>query len=59
MIVKSGPPEEAYEYSVFALAIAGLIIATVHAAAQSVTTNLQDAKGQSFGMAVLTDPRAV
>jgi len=39
----------------FALAMAGLIIATVHAAAQSVTVNLQDAKGQSVGTAVLTE----
>ena len=39
----------------FALSIAGLIIATVDAAAQSVTVKLQDAKGQSVGTAVLTE----
>lgn len=38
------------------LAIAGLlIIGTVHAAAQLVTVNLQDAKGQSVGTALLTE----
>jgi len=40
-----------------ALAIAGLLIGSIHAAAQPVTVNLQDAKGQSVGTAVLTESR--
>ncbi len=41
----------------FALAIAGTIMATVHAAAPPVTVNLQDAKGQSVGKAILTESK--
>jgi superoxide dismutase, Cu-Zn family len=39
----------------FALAIASLMIGAVHAAAQPVTVNMQDAQGQSVGTAVLTE----
>ena len=41
----------------FALAIAGLVIATLHAAAPPVTVSLQDAKGQSVGTAVLSESK--
>ncbi len=40
-----------------ALAIAGLMIGTVHMVAQPVTVNMQDAQGQSVGTAVLTESR--
>ena len=42
---------------IFASAIAGLIAATIHVSAQPVTVNLQDAKGQSVGTAVLTESK--
>ncbi len=38
-----------------ALAIAGLMIGTLHAAAQSVTVHLQDSKGQGVGTAILSE----
>lgn len=40
-----------------ALAIAALMFGTLHVAAQSVTVNMQDAKGQSVGTAVLAESR--
>lgn len=40
-----------------ALAIAGLMIGTFHASAQSVTVHMQDAKGRSVGTAILTGSR--
>jgi hypothetical protein len=40
---------------IFAIAIAGLIIATVHAAATLVTVNLQDAKAQRVDTAILIE----
>ena len=42
---------------IFAIAIAGVIIAAAHAAAAPVTVNLQDAKGQSVGTAILTESK--
>ena len=43
--------------TIFAAAIAGLITATIYAAAAPVTVNLQDAKGQSVGTAILTESK--
>ena len=42
---------------IFAIAIAGLIVATAYAADPPVTVNLQDAKGQSVGTAILTQSK--
>ena len=42
---------------IFAAGIAGLISATLYAAAAPVTVNLQDAKGQSVGTAVMTESK--
>ena len=43
--------------TIFAAAMAGLITATAFAAAAPVTDNLQDAKGQSVGTAILTESK--
>ena len=43
--------------TIFAAAMAGLITATAFAAAAPVTVNLQDAKGQSVGTAILTESK--
>ena len=40
--------------TLFAITLSGLIVATVYAADQPVTVNMQDAKGQSVGTATLT-----
>lgn len=40
-----------------ALAIAGLLIGSIYAAAQPVTVHLHNAKGQSVGTAMLTESR--
>ena len=42
---------------IFAIAIVGLIVATVYAANSPVTVNLLDAKGQSGGTANLTQSK--
>jgi len=41
----------------FAIALAGLMAASIYAADKPVTVNLQDAKGQSVGTATLSDAK--
>ena len=41
----------------FAIALSGLIAATIYAADQPVTVNMQDAKGQSVGTATITQSK--